>query len=45
VMFTPFNYFDREISGRRGSSVTVDRSISAQAMSERRLRQQIGFSN
>jgi primary-amine oxidase len=45
VMFTPFNYFDREISGRRASSVAVDRSISAQAMSERRLRQQIGFSN
>ena len=45
VMFTPFNYFDRDISGRSASSVNVDRSTSAQKGGERRLRQQIGFSN
>ena len=45
VMFTPFNYSDRDISGRHGSSVSVDNLMFENMASEPEMRQQIGFSN
>jgi hypothetical protein len=45
VMFTPFNYFDRDISGRHGSNVSVDNLMFENMASEPEMRQQIGFSN
>lgn len=40
-----FNYFDRDISGRHGLSVSVDNLMFEYIASELEIRKQIGFSN
>lgn len=40
-----FNYSDRDISGRHGSSVSVDNLMFENMASEPEMLQQIGFSN
>lgn len=40
-----FNYFDRDISGRHGLSVSVDNLMFEYIASELEIRKQIDFSN